>query len=474
MFFLNQADKEIGDLISKDINLQIKQAFKKNYSSASNRISSQYFAGYFMCYMAMSYIHGGRSILNKNARKYEKYILNKVYPAGLLQIYRNENQTALKAKDIGLEEPIIEWEAGAKAGMEDASVPSDILNPPVKKLYLYLIGKSLTEIDEEQGTISSIIKSEKMEAKKRKHQEIIDTIKELRNSKAAKISKSNIYKKVGISSLPVDENIGEARLINETVVPKDGSLEIDKGKNTAEYINLTTSDEQISKKDSYINQVKEKAVPVSVLNEDNKTKKCIDRNEEPEPINDIVADESQKIRKIKKSRNFWFKSFCATSILLLFLVLDKLIEHTSQSNNAIEDEGLSTFLEAARQVNTSSVREELITFGYDSDEVFDFIDSLQYDMEYLDFESLINKIHTPLFVGGANNTVQVTYELQDILSRFTSIFTPEVIDSMKLARPSSLYVFANGITVIDGGVWMDKVDGRMMITAINSEDGYYE
>ena len=64
--------------------------------------------------------------------------------------------------------------------------------------------------------------------------------------------------------------------------------------------------------------------------------------------------------------------------------------------------------------------------------------------------------------------------MPDILGKFTSIFTPDVIDAIRLVEPSTLYTFDNGITDQRGTIWIDKVDNKIMITALNSVDGYYE
>jgi len=120
------------------------------------------------------------------------------------------------------------------------------------------------------------------------------------------------------------------------------------------------------------------------------------------------------------------------------------------------------------------VTEELSLYGYDPREVFEFIQTLKNDVNYLDYENLINKIHTPLYVGSSGEDDPAIYDRGDILGRFTSIFTPEVIDAIRLIEPSRLYTFENGITEMNGRVWIDKVDGQIMITALNSQDGYYE
>jgi len=452
MFFLNPAEKRLCRYASITFDSQICMALEHNYNLASKNLTTPFFAGYCSGYVFLYFSTCNMEFSNAKKNKYFKYIFRHVTTPGLYEIYIDliDNIEQSKNSDSS------EFDLGLLHGAKDFNSLAELggLEADVDKLYKYLIGKPLTHEERENR------KKEQKKIKDKKHKEIVEGIKEIRANRAAiKLLKKKSVKE-DLSKNIINEDAKNEKYISKVI--------------STESITPITSKE-IRNRDNLPNELIESDLSIqSTTLGDTETVESKYENEQSLLAENKVASEALKIKKIKKSRNFWFNSFCVAFCFLLILVIDNFLANTPQPNVSKADDDLSIFLKAARQVNINSVREELVINGYDPDEVFEFILSLKRDLDYLDFEKLINKIHTPLYVGSNDGTSITTYNLPDILGKFTSIFTPDVIDAIRLVEPSTLYTFDNGITDQRGTIWIDKVDNKIMITALNSVDGYYE
>lgn len=300
MLFLSSLEKKLCRIIAVSLDSQIKLAFKESGNRTWKNLITPFFAGYCSGYAFLAFSNCHLEFSDSKKKRYFKHIFRHVRPSNSYQIF-NDLMRNIQNAD---KDQSCDFDNGLKHGAKDCNSLAELggLEARVDTLYRYLTGQALTEEEEIQKKIK------KKNQKRKRHEEVVDGIKDLRNARAAKISLNELSK-----SKANDESNHKKH--NQNILSQN-QIDEKKEADTKKYLNESNKEFQISEissefiTKSYFDSpaITDQADTLAASAVDPKSVQLEAKSEKPaEQYNNLHA--CKRLKRLSKARDFWFYSF---------------------------------------------------------------------------------------------------------------------------------------------------------------------